>query len=265
MIINGTDISDFGAIVQNRRSSLAGANIRQQHKGAPGAWRNIRIGRNAPNPLLLTCNGFIEASTHTLLNTAIDEFKWLTDPNSELTVRWSDMTDREWLGYRQSLDIQGFVPDWIQKARRFTLICFCADPRARDQSATSSNTSGTAPLVRTVNLGTAPHPITITITGDVSNFLVNPVVNYRDSGDVTQESFAIADTLDDTETYVINTELFTVTKNGASATSNFSGTFFDCYPSDGGSSYPPSTCSVQLTADSGDADLFQVDYRRRYW
>jgi len=270
MNIDGTDVSSYGVIVQNRRSSKAAANIKQAYKGAPGAWRNIRLGRNAPDPLLWTCSGFITATSHANLLAQVDQLKWRTRPNKELTLQWSDQSTIEWLGYRQSLDIQGFVPDWIQTACRFTLIIFCPDPRARNAAPSQSSTSGTAPLTRTIDVGSAPHPITITITGNSSQQLVNPVVNYRDYNNATVSSFSISDTLDETETYTINTETHVVEKTTGSVVTNgggnFSGTMFDCDPDDADpSTWPIGTVSVQLTADSGDADNFQVNYRRRWW
>jgi hypothetical protein len=162
--------------------------------------------------------------------------------------------------------------DWVQPYVRFRVEFLCPDPRAQDTSETSTQTNGALPLTREINVGTAPHPMTITITGDVGN-LTNPVVSYRNWNDDVIASFTITDVLDNTETVRINTETEVVEKDSGggyvNAGSTFSGTMLRAYPTDGraqGGTYPPTTVDLYLTGGTGEScDLFKVQYLKRYW
>ncbi len=270
MIVDGTNINTFNAIVQSRRSSRQAVRTKTNIQGAPEAWRRLALGRDAPDPLTLVCEGFIDETSLSNLKDAMDEFKYRTTPNRLLVVRWSDMTDREWQGYRETLDFQDYVPGWVQTRVRFNLVIVCPDPRARDLSDTNTSTNGSLPLTREINLGTAPHPLLITIQGDSAN-LTNPTVTYRDYANSAVSSFTITDTLDNTEQVRVNTETHVVEKKvGAGSWTNaggtFSGTMMEADPIHGGSSYPPSTVDVQLTGGSGEScDNFEVEYRKRWF
>jgi hypothetical protein len=273
MIIDDYNIVGLGAIVQDRLGSRSRTDIRHAFKGSPGAWKTVYVGQQPVAPKLLTCNGFIEATSLANLKSAMDELEWRCSPDVGHTVAWSDITDREWVYARSSgVSFRGFKPEWVQPYVQFTVSFLCADPRARDTSETSTETSGSLPRAREINLGTAPHPFIITITGDSGN-LTNPTVSYRNYNDDVIASFTITDVLDQTETVRINTDTGVVEKDSGggyvNAGSTFSGTLVEAYPSDGrvlGGAYPPTTVDLFLEGGTGEScDLFKVQYYKRWW
>ena len=52
--------------------------------------------------------------------------------------------------------------------------------------------------------------------------------------------------------------------NGVNVAGDMTGTYFDINPGDGDLLGSPTGPDVQLTADSGTADDFQLDWRRLY-
>ncbi len=273
MIVDDYNISGLGAIVQNRRGSRSRAAIRHAFKGSPGAWESVYVGRDKVDPKLVTCSGFIEATSLANLRTAMDELQWRCGPDVERQIAWSDQSTREWFGYSSGVDFtQIDDSDWVQPYVRFSVSFLCPDPRARDTSETSTQTSGSLPRTREINVGTAPHPFIITITGDSGN-LTNPVVSYRNWNDDVIATFTITDVLDDTETVRINTQTGVIEKDSGSGYVNaggtFSGTLLHAYPTDGraqGGAYPPTTVDLTLSGGTGEScDLFKVQYYKRYW
>lgn len=271
MIIDGIDLSTINVIVEDRTPSRSAAATAQIVEGAPGAWRRIRLGRNVPEALQIHVIGHVvnEALDLEALRASIDQFKYMLRPNKELAVRWSDMTGdtpvREWLGYRHILRVDDIKPGWLTEAVRFDLTLICPDPFANEASLQNKNTSGSAPLVLTSDVGTAPMPVIITLQGHATN-LVNPVLHYRDGSDADIIVISYAGTLTVSDTLVIDTEFFTAEVNSANVGGLISGSYFDVDPGDGdkyGGS--PTYPDIQLTADSGDATLFKVEYKRRYW
>lgn len=264
MIIDSVNLSTLGIKVLTRGTSLAAPRVRHAMAGTPGAQRRIRIGQEAPEPRLLTLAGLIEASSVSALQDAHDELKHMTRPGKDLTVAWSDRTGIEYIGRRESLDPQEFHPAWLQTRLRFELAIICEDPRGRETSLQNKNTSGAAPLTLTPDVGTAIMPVIITITGNSSANLVDPVVQYRDGSDSVITSFSYSGTLTGSDTLVVDSEAFTVELNGSDDGGNLSGTIFDIDPGDGDYLGSPTGPDIRLTADSGSADLFKVEYRRRY-
>jgi hypothetical protein len=233
------------------------------------------LGKNAADPLVITLRGFIEGTTLSNLQSRMDEFKWRTNPNKVLTIAWTDMTDREWLGYRQRLDMPDFDPGWVQTYVRFALTLICPDPRARATSETDTSTSGSPPLVREINVGSAPHPVIVTIEGNNGSPLEDPVVTYRDYANAdTGFSFSLTTAsggMDGDTLYRINTETHVVeisTNNGSSWSNgggDFSGDMIQIDPQHGGTSWPLSTVDLRLTATAGSCDQFRVQYYKRWW
>jgi hypothetical protein len=266
MIIDGTDVSTLGVIAERRPQARSAPSITQVLDAAPGAWRRVRLGKDAPEAKVINVTGAVVGDTLAQLRSRIDQFKWMVRPDTELAVRFSDYTDREWLGYRTSLGIADIDPGWVTNGVKFDLQIICPDPFARELSLQNKQTSGAAPLVLTPDIATAPMPVIITITGNTGANLVNPVLHYRDKNNTDIITLALADTLDGTETVVLDTEHFTAVKNGSTNVGGLiSGSYFDVNPKDGDYLGSPAGPDIQLTADSGTADLFKVEYYRRYW
>jgi len=269
MIIDGVNVIDMGVVVGDRSPSRSAAVTRQIIEGAPGAWRRNRLGRQAPDALAISVQGAIVGSTLALLRSNIDEFKFAVRPDREMTIRWSDQVGdtpiREWIGYRQVLAINDIIPGWVTEGVRFSLDVLCPDPFAREASLQSDTDNGTLPNVIVPTVGTAPMPVIITLTGNTGSPLTNPVLHYRDGDDNDVITLSINDALDSTETVVIDTEFFTAIKNGSTNIGDLiSGSYFDVNPGDGDYLGSPDAPSIQLTG-TGAVDLFQVQWKRRYW
>lgn len=271
MIIDDMNVATYGVIVGDRSSSRSAATTKQIIQGAPGAWRRVRMGMDAPEALQIAVNGHIIGDTASDLRDNIDQLKYSLRPNKELTIAWSDTDDREWFGYRQSLRITDITPGWVTEGVRFALTLLCPDPFAHELSAQNPSTSGAVGatgLVLTPLVGTAPMPMIINITGNTAAPLVNPVLHYRDGADADIITLSLTDAgLDSTEDIVINTEFMTALKDGSNVAGNISGTYFDVDPGDGDKYADPTPTypDIRLTSDSGSADDFSLEYKRRYW
>lgn len=264
MIIDDVNLSTLGLTVQRRGSSLSAPRVRHIMAGRPGAQRQLRIGQEAPEARLLTLTGILEADSVANLQAAYDELKHRTRPTKNLTVAWSDRTGVEYTGRRESLEPDEFHPAWLQTVLAVELAILCDDPRGKETSLQNKSTNGAAPLILTPDVGTAVMPVIITITGSSSN-LVDPVVQYRDGSDTVLYSFTYSGTLTGSDTLVVDSEAFTVELNGSDAGGNLSGTIFDVDPGDGDPyAGTPTYPDIRLTATSGSADLFKVEYYRRY-
>jgi len=265
VIIDGINVNTFDVIVENRSSSRSAATVKQLIEGAPGAWRRKRLGRAAPGPGRIQVTGHVLGDTLALLRSNIDQFKWTTRADKELVIRWSDTSDREWFGFRQDLRINDIIPGWVTDGVRFNLVILLPDPAAKELTTQSPSTSGAAPLVITPVIGTAPNPVKITITGNTIANLVNPVIHYRDKNNGDIVTLAFTGTLTGANTLVLDTEFFSAKLDGADVGGSMAGSYFDVNPNDGDYLGSPAGPDIQLTADSGTADNFQLDFKRRYW
>ena len=269
MIIDGVNFQAQGVCTPDRRGpSRSAAAVKQLIKGAPGAWRRIRLGRDAPAPLRIAVNGSVGLDGDSLsqLQGRIDELKYRTRPDKELTLAWSDTPGREFLGYRERLNIEDIPPDWVSPAVRFDFSMVCPVPFARDdslQTTQDATPNKTPPTVLTPTVGTAPYPLVITITGDAVA-LTNPVLHYRNGADADIHTLSYVGTLGAADTLVIDTEAQTALKNGSNVAGDMTGTYFLVNPGDGDYLGSPNGPDVQLTADSGNHDLFKLEYRRRW-
>ncbi len=106
-------------------------------------------------------------------------------------------------------------------------------------------------------------PVVITIVGAASN-LVNPECEYRDKSDNVLFSWSYTGSLSGSDTLVVDSEAFTVELNGSNDGDNLSGTIFNVDPGDGDYLGSPAGPDIRLTADSGSAGQFKVEYKRRY-
>lgn len=273
MIIDGVDLSTIGVVVGDRSPSRSAAGIQQVIVGAPGAWRRKRLGRQAPDPLIINLSGAIvgdllTGGTPAELRANIDQFKYIMRPDYEMAIRWSDAEGdtpvREWLGYRSTLRIDDIVPGWETEAVRFQLQLICPDPFARETSEQTETDSGATPLLFEPDIGTAPMPVVITLVGTAIP-MVNPVIHYRNGADVDVTTLSYSGSLSDTDTLVIDTEHFTAELNGSNAGGDIAGTYFDIDPADGDYLGSPTAPDVQVTFDSGTAGSCELAYRRRYW
>jgi hypothetical protein len=270
MILDGTDVSTFGVIVEDRNPSRSAAATKLVVDGAPGAWRRIHLGDEAPDALEIEVRGHVVAASLAALASRIDELKFRLRPRREIAVRWSDTSDREWFGYRHKLAILDLPPGWVMKGSlavvRFQASIICPDPFAHELSQQTLESNGAAPQTVTPTVGTAPMPVVITLTGNNSANLVNPVLHYRDGSDTDIITLSYGGTLNGSDVLIINTETFVATLNGSNAGGDISGSYFDVDPGDGDPyAGSPTYPDIQLTADSGTADLFRVQYYRRYW
>jgi hypothetical protein len=232
---------------------------------APGAWRRIHLGDDAPEALLISIAGHVEGTSLSDLQDNIDRLKWTLRPRRELTLRWSDTSDREWFGYRHELVIADIPPGLFQKVVRFSASIVCPDPFAHELSQQTKSDPGAAPRVVTPDIGTAPMPVEITIVGNAGANLVNPVLHYRDKNNSDITTLGYTGSLGGSDTLVVDTEYFTAKLNGSSVAANMSGSYFDVDPNHGDYLGSPAGPDIQLTADSGTADTFDVKYYRRYW
>lgn len=270
MIIDGNDLKTI-AVLKDRPGSRSAASVKQIVAGAPGAWRRVRMGRGAPDPLQVVCRGWVvgdpndmDGGTPAQMRANLDQLKFWTRPDKELIITWSDISGRQWYGYREELSIGGVHPEWTTPATAFALRIICPMPYAQETTPQTDDTSGAAPRVLTPSVGTAPMPILITITGSSSN-LVNPVLHYRDKNNSDIHTLSYAGTLTAAQTLVINTEAMTAVLNGSTnVAGDMSGVYFDVNPGDGDYLGSPNGPDVQLTADSGSTDDFQLDWARRY-
>ena len=226
MIIGGTNVADWGVIVGDRSPTRSAVATKQIIEGAPGAWRRIRMGMGVPDAARISLTGHIVGTSLANLRSNIDRFKYELRPDAELTIGFSDYSDREWLGYRQSLVINDITPGWVTEGVRFSLVILSPDPFARDPSFSNlAVTPGALPLeIEIGTMGTAPMPVVITIEGNTSNPIVNPVLRYRNSSDDDVAVLSIVETgLLSGEFIVIDTEFFTAEKDSVNIGGAFRG------------------------------------------
>lgn len=266
MLIDGFDLKTIAAL-DRRGPSRSAAAVSQVIKGAPGAWRRQRLGRDAPAPLRIAITGGVWGTTLSQLQSRLDEFKHRLRPDAELVVTFSDISSRQWLGYRERLDVQDIPPDWMSEAVKFSLSILCPMPFAEDDSLQNQESNGTPPRVITPTVGSAPMPVVIKLTGNATA-LTNPVLHYRDGSDTDIWTLSYSGSLNASQQLVIDTEAMTAEVNSVNAAGDMSGVYFDVNPGDadpyghfGSPTYP----DVQLTADSGIANQFRLEWRRRYW
>lgn len=269
MIINGTNIRTFEAIVTDRSPSRSAAATKSVLAAAPGAWRRVRLGRDAPDALEINLVGFVVAENQSLvtLQSNIDRLKFELRPQREMTIVWSDDVQtpaREFQGFRTLLKIDDIGPGWVTNGVRFQTKIICPVPFAKETAEQTDTDNGTPPRLITPTVGTAPMPVIISITGNASN-LVDPVLEYRDGSNNVLFTLAYVGSLTAAQTLVINTEAFTAEVNSVNVGGDMSGTFFDVDPGDGDFLGSPNAPDIRLTATSGIADLFEVKWFRRYW
>ena len=265
MIIDGVNLSTLGLVVQRRGSSRAAARVQHAISGTPGAARRVRIGNEAPEARLLMLIGYLRGSSVADLQSKLDELKWRTRAGKDLVVEWSDQTGIEYVGRRESLDVREINPGaWIRKGMGVELAILCEDPRGRETTEQNKSTNGSPPLVLTPDVGTAIMPVKITVKGNNTSNLVDPTVDYRDKSDAVIASWTYSGTLTGTNTLVVDSERFTVELDGAHASGDLSGTIFDVDPGDGDYLGNPAGPDIRLTAVSGSAEQFKIEYRRRY-
>ena len=268
MLINGTNVSTFNAIPSRRAGNRGIVNHDQLVEVAPGASRGVLVGRGGASPHQVTVEGFVYADTVAGLQANLDRLAYECDPERDLQLEFSDRANVEFVGRVVSLEIGDMDHGWVVPVALCRVKVAVAEPYRRDTSSNDLTDSGTAidvsPLVVTLTVGTAPMPVVITILGGAGTSLVDPVINYRDGANTILQTLTYAGTLTGTDTVIINTETFACTLNGADARANLSGTFFDVNPRDGDFQGSPNAPDIQLTATSGDADDFDVDYRRRW-
>ncbi len=269
MIIDGNDLQTI-AILRERGPSRNAASVSQIISGAPGAWRRIRMGRGAPDPLQIVCIGGVvgdptdpNGGTQAQMQGNLDKLKYWTRADKELTVSWSDIANRQWKGYRQRLDVGGIPPEWVTQGVHFALRILCPVPFAEDDSLSSPNTSGSSPLTITPNVGTAPYPVVIKITGNNTANLGSLVIQYRDKADTVIHSLTYTGTLTGSQQLIIDTEAMTAVIGSTNEAGNISGTYFDINPGDGDYLGSPAGPDVNITF-TGTCDDFTVEYRRRW-
>jgi hypothetical protein len=198
------------------------------------------------------------------MQTNLDALKFWTRPDADLTVSFSDIPGRQWKGYRTTLQVAGIAPEWLTEGVAFALRIMCPVPYAEETSAQSDDTSGATPLVITPTVGTAPMPVVITITGNAGANLVNPVLSYRDGGNTVIHNLTYVGALTGSQTLVIDTGAMTAELNSVNVAGDMTGVYFDINPGDGDLLGSPNGPDVRLSADSGTADDFQLDWRRLY-
>lgn len=266
MILNGTDVSTYGVIVGDRSPSRSASRTVHEMVDIPGSFKNLYFGSKTPSPLTIRVTGHIVGDTLSDLRGNIDEFKHNLQPQKQCTIRWSDMTGdspvREWLGYRDSLDIDDIVPGWLTTGVKFTATVICPEPFALEASLQNVQTSGSLPLNLTPTVGTAPMPLVITLTA--SSTITDPVFSYRDKDNLTIYQITYSGTISAAQSLVIDTDAFTAEKASVNVGGYMSGTYFSVDPADGDFLGSPAGPDVYLTG-SGSATLYKLEYKRRYW
>lgn len=264
MIVDGTDLSTIGVVVQSRSDSLSGVRHRNTYQVASGANQAVYTGRSV-EPKTIAVIATLDASSKAQFQSRLNELRWRLRPDQHHTLRWSDLDTWEWLVRIEENPVRGYTPAWKNAPAEIELLVTAADPRARNRTLRTESGSGTPPLVLTPTIGTAPMPVLITIVGNNAANLVDPVLEYRDSSDVVIATYGYTGTLTGSDTLTIDTETYVTELNGSNTIENWDiPPFFEIDPDDG-DFLAPSSPDIRLSATSGDADNFQLDYRERYW
>jgi hypothetical protein len=215
--INGTSLQALGFIPAEREIPRLGGE-RTALVALPGA-EAIRMG-GIIEPGVLAVHGSVVAADHTALLAAFDTIAAAC--RGLCVIRFSDITDREWLGYLQQGPTRAGGPRaWISSVSRATLQWALPDRRARAQALTEQVGANPA-LV----FGTAAMPLTITIANG-SGTISQVGIDVRTSGGIVRRSFTWNGSLSAGASLVVDAELFRVTAagvnaiNGASQASEF--------------------------------------------
>lgn len=252
--VNGFDLSTIGFTARGRRLPHAPTE-RTATVPVPGARSAVRMG-GVREPGRLSVAGTMVADDHATLLTRLDTLA--EQLRGELEVRFSDITDREWVGWLQPGSGPAVVdPPWAARAADVALEILCPDPTARGQSETSA--SGTSP---TLDLGTAPSDLVVTVTNGSSAAITQVILRVRAGGaggTILRElqwdgSVAVNDAL------VIDAEFMTVENDGANAIDGLTAAsdFPVADPEEGAD-----TLTVSISGGGGES--VETAYRKRWW
>jgi hypothetical protein len=172
VIINGTDLTTLGFVAENRGlPRLLGRETRIVR--IPGRLGGVRGGGDVPSTRLEVPGNLIRTS-HANLLTAIDNLSAAL--HGECVIRFSDITDREWIGWLSAVSRVGATGiDWIGTVAPVTLVFDLPDPTARAQAATT----GTS-LSPVLALGNAPSPINVSVQNGAGAAITDITVQVLD-------------------------------------------------------------------------------------
>lgn len=269
MLIDGTDVRDFGLIPADRAASRSSPFIRDPYAEIPGANTARRLGRGPVSSKPIILRGHIKETSAAALRAALDELKWRLRPGLEHTLRWSDDATREWLVHFTEIVVRGKGLEWISNAVEIEVSVTAADPRGRNPTEQNVNSPGALPRVLTPGaMGDAPMPVIITITGNNAAPIQSLTIEYRDAADVVVHSFDWDGTdLTGSDTLVLDLSKPSVERNGVNDIDSITESPivlpFDLDPNDG-DFLAPSLPDFRITG-VGTADVCRLTYRERWW
>lgn len=257
MLINSFDMKTLCDLL-NRQQVVNQVNPNYITRLMPNAGKAIFMGKRGLDARTIVVDAAVSGSSRANMYGVLDAIKARVNKGL-LTIVFSDNGGRQIQGYG-FVDGSEIPPEWVQLTVPIKFVFVCPDPRWRDVSQTilgSSNPHTLTPL------GNARMPLVIKITGNNATPATNPTVTYKNSSGATIASFTWTGTLTGSETLVIDTEFFSVKKNGTNVISTFSGDFFDANPEDydfASSAWP--TITLGLTA--GTHNDFHAEFYRRW-
>jgi hypothetical protein len=249
--INGTDLATLGFRARDRTLPGLGGE-RTVTLDIPGGIP-VRAG-GIVQPDRLIVRGDLTGSSHADVLGKRDGIAAAL--RGECVIRFSDITDREWLGRLQQGASRFDVADpaWAQKGGPLALDFLLPDPRARAQTETT--VAGLSPALA---LGTAPTPLRVTITNGATAAITRVVIQVQAGATVLRElqwdgSVALSKVL------VIDGETFAVTNDGANAIDGLTpASEFPVADPD------KAADSVAITVTGGGGHSASTVYRKRWW
>lgn len=255
MTVGGFDLSTIGFLIApgGRKIPRLGGE-RTATLEIPGAPRAVRIGGRIESGVL-SVDGSIIRPTHADLLTALDTLAEQLQ-GGEKTLRFPDITDREWCGrYQQGngvLEAPRFVSATLAGV---SLQFLLEDVRARAQAETV--TAGANPALV---LGTASSPLRITITNGAGAPDLTAVTVRVRAGTVIRRELVWTGALAAGSALVIDAETGSVAAAGANAIAGLSAAsaFPEADPAEGAD-------NVLITPTGGGTITYETRYRRRWW
>lgn len=222
LLIDGVNLGTYGLIWSSRigwRSFPEAEVLTHQYPANVG---ELFQGREESKARILTVSGIIEATSMSALYANIDLIAAAlrSDGTTPLQIGFSDDA-RVIFGHLRLSDITDVAPGALVPKAPYTFRFSCPDPLRYDTATQNINAATDLPI------GTAPVRPKVTIHGTASN---PTTLEVRDKDNNAVSSFTMAAALGAGESWIIDSELFTVQHDDGvggvtSALDDFSGEF----------------------------------------
>lgn len=251
LTINGTDLSTLGFVLQNRRIPRM-PGTQQTIVTVPGFVGGRRLG-SVVAPATLAAPGYVRGDTHAELLARLDTIAAAL--RGECVIRFSDITDREWVGRLRPSALDELGPSLVALQATLALEFDLEEPTARAQAETVYSATNNA-----LALGSAPSPIQVSLTaagGPVTQVLLQ--LRSGGTGGAVVHLLQWDGSIPVGQTLVVDASTFSVSLNGANAVGGLSAN----------SEFPiadPAEVDALTVAQTGGSGVTRdIRYRKRWY